>query len=195
MRAADARQAGASSCGRARRTSATTCTGRWRSRAGPPASTRAWSPVTQDTSRAIADRPVRQARGRPAGAGQARGQRGREPALCLSGLPAGAQWCRTAWCRSASGARSAIRTTAFFDRELHRRDGARRRSKDPFEYRRALLADKPRHRTVLETGGAGGGMGQAAAGRHRPRHRAARLVRLDRRAGRRGRGRAARRSG
>ena len=54
---------------------------------------------------------------------------------------------------------------AFFD-ESFIDELAAGRKKDPFEFRRELLADKPRHLKVLETGGREGGLGPAAAGGH-----------------------------
>jgi isoquinoline 1-oxidoreductase beta subunit len=72
-----------------------------------------------------------------------------------SPLPAGA------W-RSVGAGQEAFAVESFID-ELARVAG-----RDPFEYRRALLRDAPRHRAVLELAAQAAGWGGAAApGRHR----------------------------
>ena len=78
--------------------------------------------------------------------------------------------------------------TAFFD-ESFVDELALALKKDPFEFRRELLADKPRHRQGAGDRGQGSGLGLAAAAGIGARHRHARLLRLDRGAGRRSVGR------
>ena len=135
---------------------------------------------------AVADRPVPGARDRPAGAGQARRQRGREPALrafrSTGSTPIVADGSvPVGFWRSVGHSHTAFFDESFVD-EL-----ALALAKDPFEFRRDLLADKPRHLKVLETAAKEAGWGTPLPAGIGPRHCAARLVRLDRGAGRRSR--------
>jgi isoquinoline 1-oxidoreductase beta subunit len=57
------------------------------------------------------------------------------------------------WWRSVGHSNNAFAVESFFDEVAHAA------GKDPFEYRRTLLADKPRHRGVLELAAAKAGWG------------------------------------
>ena len=82
--------------------------------------------------------------------------------------------------RSVGHSINAFSTECFLD-ELAQAAG-----RDPLAYREALLQAHPRHVAVLRLARYAGGLGQSLAGRARARRGAARELRLDLRAGRRG---------
>ena len=89
----------------------------------------------------------------------------------------------TCWWRSVGHSHTAFAVETFIDELAHAA------GKDPFEFRRRLLGEHPRHQGVLELAAAKAGWGGAAAPGACARHRGARVVRQLRRAGGGGLGR------
>ena len=84
------------------------------------------------------------------------------------------------WWRSVGHTHTGFVVESFIDELAHAA------GKDPYQYRRALLAGQPRHLGVLDLAAQKAGWGTPLAGRPRARHRGPRLVRELVRAGRRG---------
>ena len=185
-----------SSCTRARKTCAPTCTGRRRWRASAAALDDAGrlqaldyvivsqsviasycAAATRCRGRAIRARTRRRLSGavEPDLLGHS------EPALRVraAGMPA---------CRSVSGAASAIRTTASSSSRSWT-NSPQPRGQDPVEFRLAHLADRPAHQAVLREAARRSGWGTPLADGPRARRRADREPRQHRGAGGRGDGR------
>ena len=150
------------SCGRARRTSATTTIGRWRWRAGGPSS---MCRAPRRGSLSVAKRQVAQsptdqfparvlglpAQGKPEG-NAVENPPYAFPSYRLEAVVAEGSVPVGFW-RSVGHSH-----TAFFD-ESFVDEMAAALTKDPFEFRRELLARKPRHLAVLETAAREAGWG------------------------------------
>ena len=73
--------------------------------------------------------------------------------------------------RSVGSSQNAFIVETFIDELAHQA------GQDPYEYRRALLGKSPRHKASPRAGGDQGGLGHAAAGGTRARHRGVLLLR------------------